>query len=248
MKKSLVCVAILASSVFTTTALAEEHWGYEGKTGPAHWGGLNPDFSSCGIGKEQSPIDIRRRDVKKQEPLPAIGFDYAASPAEIVNNGHTVQVNFQSGGTVQLASGNYKLLQFHFHSPSEEKIEGKNFPLVVHFVHKAEDGKLAVVAVLFKQGKNNPALAKVLDVMPTQKDEKTALGTDFNPADLLPANRAYYSFIGSLTTPPCSEGVQWQVMKSPVELSSKQIKMFQKLYPHNARPVQPLHGREIKEG
>jgi carbonic anhydrase len=248
MKKTLVCAAVVASFAFSN-AFAEEgqaHWGYEGKTAPNHWGELHSEFAACSIGKEQSPIDIR--DVKKQDSLPAIGFNYTAGPAEVVNNGHTIQVNLQSGGTVSLASGEYKLKQFHFHSPSEEKIDGKDYPLVAHLVHSTDDGKLAVVAVLFKQGRENPALARIFGVMPAQGSEKVALGADFNSADLLPGNQSYYSFIGSLTTPPCSEGVQWQVLKTPVELSKKQIETFRKFYWKNSRPVQPLNNREIREG
>ncbi|MDR1850008.1 MAG: carbonic anhydrase family protein [Zoogloeaceae bacterium] len=254
MNKSLI-FAVLGAFAFTN-ALAEEqhagkeagspHWSYEGQTGPTHWGALQTEFSACGIGREQSPIDIR--DVKKQKPLPAIGFGYTSSAAEIVNNGHTVQVNLLSGGTVKLASGDYQLKQFHFHSPSEEKINGKDYPLVAHFVHSTDDGKLAVVAVLFVEGKDNPALDKIFDAMPAKAGEKANLAADFNPADLLPGNKAYYSFIGSLTTPPCSEGVQWQVLKSSVELSARQLKKFRELYWNNARPVQPLNGREIREG
>ncbi|MDR2014117.1 MAG: carbonic anhydrase family protein [Azoarcus sp.] len=254
MKKLLICV--IAASFSFTNAIAEEkhaekdaqhpHWSYEGKTDPSHWGELQSEFAACSIGKEQSPVDIR--NVKKQELLPAIVFNYVANSAEVVNNGHTIQVNLQSGSTVKLASGEYKLVQFHFHAPSEEKIEGKNYPLVGHFVHRADDGKLAVVAVLFKEGKSNPALARIFDVMPAEVDAKAALGADFSPADLLPGNQSYYSFMGSLTTPPCSEGVQWQVLKTPVELSDAQLKIFKKLYRNNARPVQPLNGRVIREG
>jgi carbonic anhydrase len=251
MNKLLVC-AIAASFVFTNAMSAEKdaqhpHWGYEGKGSPEHWAQLQPEFATCGTGKEQSPIDIH--GASEQEPLPPIAFNYAASPAEIVNNGHTIQVNLQSGGTIKLASGEYKLVQFHFHAPSEEKIAGKNYPLVAHLVHRTDDGKLAVVAVLFKEGKkDNPALAEIFEAMPSQENGKVALGADFNPADLLPSDRSYYSFIGSLTTPPCSEGVQWQVLKSPAEVSAAQLKTFRKLYRHNARPVQPLNGRVIRQG
>jgi carbonic anhydrase len=247
MNKLLIC-SMAAAFVFTNAMAAEQHshWGYEGETAPKHWSELQPDYAACGIGKEQSPIDIH--GVKKQEALPAIVFNYAASPTEVVNNGHTIQVNLESGGTVKVASGEYKLVQFHFHSPSEEKIEGKSYPLVGHFVHRTDDGKLAVVAVLFKEGKENPVLARIFDVMPAQENGKVALGENFNPADLLPSDKSYYSFMGSLTTPPCSEGVQWQVLKSPVELSGAQLKMFRKLYWNNVRPIQPLNGRDIREG
>ena len=220
------------------------HWGYSGHGGASHWGDMQSEFATCKLGKEQSPIDIR--GAAKAE-LPAIGFGYTAGNAEVVNNGHTIQVNLAAGGTVKLASGDYKLLQFHFHTPSEEKIRGKAYPLVAHMVHRNDEGKLAVVAVLFKQGKENAMLSKVFAAMPAKAEEKAELPGGLNPADLLPAQTGYYAYIGSLTTPPCSEGVRWQVLKQPVEMSKAQIAAFRKLYPMNARPVQPVNGRSVQE-
>ena len=151
------------------------------------------------------------------------------------------------GGTVDLASGTYKLVQYHFHVPSEEKIGGKAYAMVAHLVHRDDAGRLAVVAVLFKEGKANPALAKVLAVMPAKEGGKAALESGANAADLLPASHTYYAYVGSLTTPPCSEGVRWQVLKRPVEMSREQLAAIRKLYPMNARPVQALNGRKIEE-
>lgn len=220
------------------------HWSYTGKAGVSHWGDLEEAFETCKLGKEQSPINIRGA---KKGDLPAIGFDYKASAAEVVNNGHTIQVNLADSGDVKLAAGEFKLVQFHFHSPSEEKVGGKAFPLNAHLVHRNAEGKLAVVSVFFKLSKqDNPVLAKVFSVMPKEEGEKAALAEAFNPADLLPESRDYYSYVGSLTTPPCSEGVQWQVMKTPVAISKAQLAAFKKLYPMNARPVQPLNGRSIQ--
>jgi carbonic anhydrase len=213
------------------------HWSYKGESGPSHWG------ETCKTGHEQSPIDIR--GAKKSGELPAIGFGYAAGAAEVVNNGHTIQVNLPEGGKVQLASGEYKLLQFHFHTPSEEKIKGQAYPLVAHLVHKNDAGELAVVAVLFREGKENAALGKVFAAMPKEEGAKAPLDGGFDAAALLPKTQAYWAFKGSLTTPPCSEGVKWQVLQTPVEVSKAQLAAFRKLYPMNARPVQPLHGRVV---
>lgn len=223
----------------------QAHWSYAGQTGADHWGNMQADFGTCKLGKEQSPIDIRGA---AKADLPTLGFNYSPSAAEVINNGHTIQVALAKGGTLKLASaGDFQLLQFHFHTPSEEKINGAAYPMVAHLVHRNAKGQLAVVAVLFKLGKENPTLTKIFAAMPAQADNKAALPDGVNAADLLPAHRSYYTFMGSLTTPPCSEGVRWQVLKDPVEMSKAQIAQFKKLYPKNARPVQPLNGRSVQE-
>lgn len=240
--KAVLAAALMAGAAYVQAADQAPHWEYSGKAGTAHWAELDQGFSACKLGKEQSPIDIRGAKAQKLEP---IGFHYTGSPAEIVNNGHTVQVNLANGGTIKLASGDYKLVQFHFHTPSEEKINGKSYPLVAHLVHKNDAGALAVVAVLFKQGHENSALKQVFAGLPAKAGEKHALEGDFDVANFLPAQRAYYAYMGSLTTPPCSEGVHWQVLKREVEISKSQLAAFRKLYAMNARPVQPLNGRAI---
>ena len=245
---ALATAGVLAAETADAKSKHEHHphWSYAGKTGAKHWGGLEPDFTTCKIGKQQSPVDIRGSG---KGELPPMGFNYTNSPAEVVNNGHSIQVNMASGGSVKLASGEYKLVQFHFHAPSEERIKAKAFPMDAHFVHRDEEGKLAVIAVLFKTSKkDNHALAKIFDVMPTSPESKTEIKDGVDPTDLLPATQDYYSYVGSLTTPPCSEGVQWQVLKTPVSVSRAQLKAFQKLYPMNARPVQPMNGRSVQEG
>jgi carbonic anhydrase len=205
---------------------------------------MQSDFATCKLGKKQSPIDIKGA---KKGDLPAIGFNYGQTNAEVVNNGHTIQVNLSAGGDVKVASGDYKLLQFHFHTPSEEKVNGKAYPLVAHLVHTSDAGKLAVVAVLFKQGQKNAALEKVFAAMPAKEDGKADLAGGMNVTKLLPTKRSYWAFEGSLTTPPCSEEVQWHVLKEAVEMSKEQIAAFKKLYPMNARPVQALNGRVLQE-
>lgn len=239
----LAAIGLTALSFSVHAADDHAHWGYEGHAGPTHWNELEPGFAGCKLGKQQSPIDIRGA---KQAKLAPIVFNYAASTANVVNNGHTIQVNLASGGSIKLPDGEYKLIQFHFHTPSEEKIEGESFPLVAHFVHKSDAGKLAVVAVLFKLGAANTALNAVFDNLPATAGETKTLGGTIDPTEILPAKRSYYGFMGSLTTPPCSEDVRWQVLKQTVTLSVAQFAEFRKLYSMNARPVQGLNGRQVK--
>jgi carbonic anhydrase len=250
-KKSTALLAIgVASALSINTAAAGDkeahakpHWSYHGKTDAAHWAELDQANAACKLSKEQSPINIDERHARKS-PLAPLGFNYVGGTAEVINNGHTVQVNLPGGSALKVGDDVAQLLQFHFHTPSEEKINGKNYPMVAHFVHKTADGKLSVVGVLFKAGKENPALASVFDALPAEGSPRQL--ASFNPADVLPADRAYFRFMGSLTTPPCSDGVRWQVLKHPVELSKKQIAAFQKLYKMNARPVQALNGRVVE--
>jgi carbonic anhydrase len=239
-------LAVLSLFVAGGAVAAGPHWEYAGHHGPGHWGEMSKDFESCGLGKHQSPIDIRKAE--KKADLPELAFDYSASPLKIINNGHTVQVGIGEGSNLKIGDHVYKLVQFHFHTPSEEKIKGKPYAMVAHLVHKDADGKLAVVALLIKQGKENAALQPVFANMPMGAGPLHSVeGLAINAADLLPAKRGYYHFEGSLTTPPCSEGVSWYVLTTPVEASAAQIKSFQKLYKHNARPVQPLNDRAVVE-
>jgi len=244
MKKTLI---VALTALFATGAMAAEqqpHWSYKGKEGPEHWAQLDPGYETCALGHAQSPIDISHAT---RASLPRLAFDYQASPAEVVNNGHTVQVNLANAGGIEIDGKPYRLVQFHFHTPSEEHIAGKGFPMVAHFVHQAADGRLAVVAVLFKEGEKNQALDSVFNAMPDKTGEKTELATNFAPQTVLPQQQGYYAFAGSLTTPPCSEDVQWRVLKQPVELSHAQLAQFQHLYAKNARPIQALNGREVLE-
>jgi carbonic anhydrase len=228
-------------------AAGEHHWSYSGHTGPAEWASMEPEFGVCGVGKTQSPIDIRDADVKSGAP-PAVVFDYKPSALKIVDNGHTVQVDYAPGSFIVVDGQRYELVQFHFHKPSEEKINGKPAAMVAHLVHRSAEGKLAVVAVLLKPGQPNKLVETLWKNLPREK-EKPAARDDvrIDAADLLPANKAaYYTFTGSLTTPPCSEGVTWFVMKSPTSVSNTEVTRFAQIYPMNARPTQPLNGREIR--
>lgn len=243
--KLLLAAACVLSVAPLAFAQGHPHWSYQGHGSAAHWAELDESFKTCKLGKHQSPINVVTRAAEKSADAKPIGFAYAAGPGEVVNNGHTIQVNLPAAGSVTLDGVEYGLLQFHFHTPSEEKIDGKAYPLVAHLVHKNAQGQLAVVAVLFKAGKENAALKPVFDHLPAKEGVALKLDVAINPADLLPANRAYYAFTGSLTTPPCSEEVRWQVLKTPVELSASQLAAFRKLYKMNARPVQPLNDRKV---
>lgn len=221
------------------------HWDYDGKEGPEHWGKMHKDFATCGLGHKQSPINIA--DTVKDK-LPAIEFNYQPSPLKIVNNGHTVQVNFIEGSGIKVGADNYTLLQFHVHTPSEEQVKGKAYDMVAHLVHKNAAGQLAVVGVLFEKGAENAALAPVVAKLPKNAGpERSYAEVNVDAAKLLPADRGYYTFEGSLTTPPCSEGVRWMVLKTPVTASPAQLDAIKAIVHHNARPVQPLHGRVVKE-
>lgn len=243
-------LSLLATAGFMAASAAQAadkpHWGYQGHGSPAHWAELEPDYKTCKLGRLQSPINIETRKVEKSGEAKPIGFAYTADSAgEVVDNGHTIQVNLPGAGAITLDGTEYKLLQFHFHTPSEESFDGKRYPLVAHLVHKNAQGQLGVVAVLFKLGKENAALQPVFTHLPAKAGDKRPLETSFDPAALLPTDHAYYAFMGSLTTPPCSEEVRWQVLKTPVELSKAQLAAFTRRYAMNARPVQPLHGRKV---
>jgi carbonic anhydrase len=243
MKLFVLAAGLLAACGSALQAQERPHWSYEGATGPAHWADLEKDYGPCRLGKEQSPIDIRGA---RQADLAPIAFAYTAGPAEIVNNGHTVQVTPKSGGAIRAGGVEYKLLQFHFHTPSEERIQGKAHDMVAHFVHKDAAGKLAVVAVLLDGGKETAAWKAIFDSLPGKEGETRDLAS-VDPAALLPSARGYYTFVGSLTTPPCSEGVRWFVLRQPVTVSPGETAAFRKIYPHNARPTQPVNGRAIEE-
>jgi carbonic anhydrase len=225
-------------------------WSYEGATGAEHWGDLDPEYAACNAGKEQSPIDIRNAE---HVDLPALRFEYRSGPLKyLINNGYTIRVNYHDapgGGNFLIAGGQrYQLKQFHFHRPSEEYVQGKPYDMVVHLMHESSDGKVAGVAVLLKAGRANATIQRIWEHMPkTRGKEEEIAGVEVDPAGLLPSDTAYYTYVGSLTAPPCSEGVTWFVVKTPVEISPEQINAFAELYPHDVRPVQPLNGRVVKE-
>jgi carbonic anhydrase len=229
---------------FATSSWAQHEWGYDGEHGPGHWGALKSEYASCGIGKAQSPINIQGAMPSKLAPLQ---FDYRATPLHIIDNGHTIQVNYGAGSFMSVDGRRYELVQFHFHRPSEETVDGIAYPMEAHLVHKDGEGRLAVIAVMLRQGIENPFLRSLWANLPAEKEkERVVEKVSVNAASLLPKNRAYYTFAGSLTTPPCSEGVTWFVLTTPVDLSSSQVARFDRIYHHNARPTQPLNGRVVK--
>jgi len=234
-------------------ALAEEkkveahggaHRTYEGEAGPEAWGDLSADFKVCSLGMEQTPIDLKgtvRAETGAIEP------SFQQMPLTIHNNGHTIQVNCAPGSRTVIAGQAFDLLQFHFHHPSEHLLSGRTFDLELHFVHKSAEGRLAVLGIFIRPGAENAALAPIWAAMPREAGEPQQIGTSINPAALLPADRKHFRYKGSLTTPPCSEGVLWTVFKDPIEASSDQIRQFAELFPVNARPVQSLNSRFLLE-
>ncbi len=222
MKKSIVfaCALIASNSVYSDT---ESHWGYSGDKGPESWAKLSPDNYACS-GKNQSPVNLSGFI---ETDLPPIQFNYKQGGHEILNNGHTVQVNYEKGSNITVDGQIFDLLQFHFHSPSENHINGRSFPLEAHFVHANKNGNLVVVSVMFEKGSANQGLEKVWPMMPKHAGEKHVLSETVGADAILPKNRDYYQFNGSLTTPPCSEGVRWLVMKNAVTASKQQKEEFQ---------------------
>ncbi len=223
---------------------AHAHWSYEGKDGPESWGKLSKDYALCANGQTQSPIDIRGGI---EVDLPELKLNYRPSKFSVVNNGHTIQVTYKAGGSLTHSGKTYQLVQVHFHLPSEEKINGKSFPMVAHLVHKDDAGNLAVIASLMDIGAENAFVQRVwnhIPLIPNQPIDPVDATIDLN--ELLPSRREYFNYMGSLTTPPCSENVLWFVFRDTVQVSRDQISVFSKIYPNNARPIQPTNARMIK--
>ena len=245
MKKVFV---LLLGALLVSAGLAiasdKAHWGYSGEEVPAHWGDLSGEYAVCGSGKNQSPINLTGMI---EADLPAINFNYKDSSLQVVNNGHTIQANYAGGSAIRIDGKTFKLLQFHFHSPSENNIEGKSFPMEAHLVHADNDGNLAVVSVMFTKGKANSLVGKVWEHMPEKAGKtNTVPGVSVNIMDMLPQNKAYYRFNGSLTTPPCTEGVRWFVLKDSVQVSADQAKEFYSVMHHeNNRQIQPRYARPV---
>jgi carbonic anhydrase len=220
------------------------HWAYDGDEGPEHWGELDPDYALCSTGKAQSPIDIVD---PKDTDLANIEINYhPMSPMKIVNNGHTIQVVVDPGNTLTLDGVEYELLQFHFHQPSEHLIAGEHQPLEMHLVHKTAEGNTTVLGVLLKEGSGGEPFAPIFSNLPTEVGTEQTIDVTVNLIDLLPESRITYRYEGSLTTPPCTEGVHWLVFTEPAEISAEQIATAAK-FKTNARPVQPLNGRTVEE-
>ena len=247
---SLSAAIVMAGAVVAPAPVIAEtakapHWSYEGEAGPDHWGELAEAFETCRTGTKQSPIDVKSATRISGSELK---IKYANGPKEIVNNGHTIQANIQPGDTLTVDGKTYDLVQFHFHTPSENHIGGRGYPMELHFVNKASDGSLAVVAVMIKEGTANSDLSAIFAKTPKSGATPVSISDrKFDMSELLPANREHFRFSGSLTTPPCTEGVTWLVMAHPITASKAEIGKFKTFYPHNARPLQSSTGRQITE-
>jgi len=235
------CLSLTSALAAGTTHGDTPHWGYTGAEGPDHWGDLSPANHVCGVGFQQSPIDINNSIRAEVE---GIKISYRSTPLKVVNNGHTIQVNCEPGSSITVDSQDFKLLQFHFHHPSEHTFRGKAYNMEAHFVHAAENGTLAVLGVFIAQGVENPVLTPIWQNMPTTAGpEKLVDSVTVSPERLLPDDRAFYRYYGSLTTPPCSEKVIWSIYGEAIEASSGQVQQFASLFPGNARSVQKLNRR-----
>jgi len=238
--------AILALSIVSASAYAS-HWSYEGEGAPEHWGALDEAYKTCQSGMNQSPINI---DSTIKAHLTPLKTHYIDGPVTLTNNGHTIQAveKPDTADTITLDNQSWALQQFHFHAPSENTIHGKKFDMEMHLVHKNAEGALTVVAVMFDKGAANAELDKLWGIMPGQAEQSATLETKLDLNKLLPKNKTYWRFSGSLTTPPCSEGVTWIVLKNPMTLSAAQLEKFTHTMHHdNNRPVQSLHGRVVVE-
>lgn len=243
---AIVAVAGVTGLAGVCLAADTSRWTYTGATGPAKWAKLEKSFASCALGKTQSPIDIPDAEARKGD-LPPLLFDYRPVPLRIVDDGHTIKVNYAPGSTVSIEGKRYELFELDFHKPSEEKISGKGHDMEAHLVHKGKDGKFAVIAILLDEGKENALIKTLWANLPQTKGKENAVdAVKINALELLPRDKGYYAFTGSLTTPPCSEDVKWFVLKTPTQISSDEIARFARSYPMNARPVQDLNGRDIQ--
>lgn len=224
------------------------HFTYEGEEGPEHWAELSEEWATCGTGTEQSPVDLTAAAEASDEDLPDIVFDYRPSGLARFDNGHTVQAAYDPGSGIELGGTRYELVQLHFHAHSEHTIDGQASPLELHLVHRDADDELAVVGVLIEEGAENPAYASMMDNLPTEVTEEPVPveGVTVDAAAMLPEDRSFFHYAGSLTTPPCSEGVSWQVMTTPIELSAEQIAAFTALHDDDFRPLQELGERELE--
>lgn len=235
------CPSCLLSIVHASEKGSAHHWSYDGVTGPNSWGELSSEYTICGAGREQSPVDLTQE-------IPAMLGDvtprWVPIKTRIFNNGHTVQIDCDAGSTVVVDGVEYSLIQFHFHHPSEHTINGKYFPMEVHFVHKGDAG-LAVLGVMLIEGTANPLIDLLWQQFPNNTGERFEIAAPIMPAALLPPSSTTYRYAGSLTTPPCSEVVSWVVYHRPVMLSSTQINRFAGLFANNARPVQKLNRRKL---
>ncbi len=245
-KRSNITPVRSPPSTKAVSSAVEKHWTYDGETGPLAWGELKPEFKLCGSGQRQSPINIDEPNTL-QGPAEPLQFKYQPSTGSVVHNGHTLQVDVVGDNELTVRDSTFKLVQFHFHTPSEMRINDRSAAMVAHLVHKNDKGELAVVAVMLDPGVANSVINTVWTYMPLDANDRVRLPAGaIDLSSLLPKDQRYYQFIGSLTTPPCTEGVLWLVLKQATPISPEQLKLFTQLFPHNARPVQALNGRPVR--
>lgn len=228
-----------------TTSHADEsspHWTYEGEHGAEHWGDLSPDFIQCKVGVNQSPINIVD---SVEADLPPLVLDYTTNTVDLVNNGHTAQANVEPGNYLRVGGEEFELLQFHIHVPSEHLVKGEQFMMEVHFVHKNSRGELAVIGALYSEGEDPPRLGKLITEIPTEVHKPNPLSVSMKDLTITTVDKSYYRYNGSLTTPPCSEGVRWYVLKTIQHVSKKRRDIFNQLIGDDARGPQPINARPI---
>lgn len=256
-KRHLTGMAALAALVASVSAFAsppsgdwaaQPHWTYSGDSGPAHWSGMSPRFIECGKGHAQSPIDLETRDAKNGK-AGEFHVDYEQGAVNLVNNGHTVEADVSDVRDKVFFDGDtYRLDQFHFHAPSEHTEDGSHFPLEIHFVNENQNKRVVVLGLMVKLGKENESLAPMLRSLPAAGNDATAKArppVTVDLASVLPPDHKAFVYTGSLTTPPCTEGVHWIVLSQPIEMSQDQIASFTRLFPDNHRPLQKANGREV---
>ncbi len=255
-----IAALVLASCSETETALDGHggghvvHWGYEANDGPDAWGSMDPAWLLCADGREQSPIDLANAtkfELRRVEIDTPSGQEVEVLNQEGVigalDNGHTIQINSKTGETMTVGDKTYALVQFHFHAPSEHTVGGEHYPMEMHLVHQAEDGALAVAGVFVEEGAENPGIAPLWAQLPEGRGTEATVRVPAEFADRIFSGDAtgVYQYSGSLTTPPCSEGVQWYIRRTPTQFSKDQIATFTAVYDHNNRPVQALNERSL---
>lgn len=235
-------VLMSAMPVLAEEVMEKPQWGYVGEGATAHWAELDPAYRLCKDGLAQSPVNIAR--FLQEEGLP-LSAEYSPVPLSILNDGRTIKVNFEAGGAFGFGGEHYNAMWADFHTPSEHYFDGAPYPMEAHVFHKGDDGRIVALAVMMKIGRENEAIEKIWSNVAASGAVQKVDGVQVSVSDLLPAELDYYSYKGSLTTPPCHEGLQWFVLKKPIEISERQLRAFQSVFPVNARPVQPLNTRVI---
>ncbi|MEE9465170.1 MAG: carbonic anhydrase family protein [Candidatus Neomarinimicrobiota bacterium] len=244
--RALVCVVLMFGGARLDGQGEAPHWSYLGETGPANWGLLSEAYLPCSEGLNQSPIELTGAVIAA---LPPVRFNYLPSELDILDNGHTIQVDYQPGSYISVGEQDYDLVQFHFHSPSEHTVDGLPYDMVAHLVHRSADGELLAVAILMEASGESPLVQTIWDYLPAAEGLRSnPAGVTINVMDFIPQMASYFSYTGSLTTPPCSEGVRWIVLQTAVLVSVAQVEQFNSLYPRSTRPLQPLNGRVILKG